>query len=202
MSHSKLWQELRGISSSSQSPPPSLSTSQPRNQTSNTTIFNNNNDTLRMNAYTYDTLPTEVQGPMKECVIRALENDTLSGDEVVQRIQQQQFLVANGTASVIDEMIRTYCTTTVIVTTLCDLVKIGTVECIPKIGPSATTDCWNPHYRRKVQRVTPIHEHHQQQQEPQQQYTIVTSESQEMLQQRRRLSFPMKLSKPWKHAKM
>ena len=198
MSHSKLWQELRGISSSpSQLPQPG--------HPPTTSLFNN--ETLRMNAYTYDTLPADIQGPMKECVIRSLDSDTLSGDEVVQRIQQRQ--LKNGTTSAMDEKILPYCTATVIVTTLCDLVKIGTVECLQKIGTSATTDCWNPHYRRKVQRVTPINEHQQQKQQQQkllEQHTIMSSSSssvsQELQQQRRRLSFPMKLSKPWKHAKM
>ena len=191
MSHSKLWQELRGMSSPSEQPghPPSTSL--------------HNNDTLRMNAYTYDTLPTDVQGQMKDYVIRALDTDTLSGDEVVRRMQQS----TNTTLSAIDESILPYCTATVIVTTLCDLVKIGTVECIQKIGNTAMTDCWNPHYRRKVQRVTPINDqHHQlQQRELLEKYTTVSSlsnASQELQQQRRRLSFPMKLSKPWKHAKI
>ena len=197
MSHSNLWQELRGISSTPSHP------LQP-GQIPSTSLFNN--DTVRMNAYTYDTLPTDVQESMKELIIRALDNDTLSGDEVVQRMQQQQS--TDGPVPVIDEQILPYCTATVIVTTLCDLVKIGTVECIQKIGTSATTDWWTPHYRRKVQRVTPINDHHHQQQHMLQQQqddirpALASSVSQELQQQRRRLSFPMKLSKPWKNTNM
>jgi hypothetical protein len=155
-----------------------------------------------MNSYTFDTLPTDIQGPIKECVIRALDTDTLSGDEVVQRIQQPQS--ADATVTAISEKILLYCTTTVIVTTLCDLVKIGTVECIQKIGNMA--NCWHPYYRRKVQRVTPINDQQKHQPDLLGQHSIRSSSSDdvslELREQRRRLSFPMKLSKPWKYAKI
>jgi hypothetical protein len=81
--------------------------------------------------------------------------------------------------------IQAYCTDNVIVTTLSELVKMGKVECIQKIGSSWSKNDWNPYYRRILQRVTPQNDVH----------TSTKKRSS-------KFSHLMKLSKPWKRAKM
>jgi CW-type Zinc Finger len=132
MSHSQLWQELRGATWSAL---PSLSSDPQR-------------DMERMNTFVYDTLPVDIQDLMKEYVLQVLDSETLFVDDILQRALSQ------NTDSLPRKLqtAHAYCSENVVVTTLCELVKTGRAECIKKIG-SSSSDNWNPCYRRKVSRV-------------------------------------------------
>jgi hypothetical protein len=116
MSHSHLWQELRGVA-------PSLAPQ---------SMIGLQNEDVRLNSYTFDTLPFPVQDLMKEYVLRVLDVETLSSYDVVRLGQSLNI------ASLPQQLqnIPAYCTDNVIVTTLSELVKMGKVECIQKIGSS------------------------------------------------------------------
>jgi CW-type Zinc Finger len=132
MSHSQLWQELRGIAWSAL---PSLSSDPQR-------------DIERMNSFVFDTLPVDMQDLMKEYVLHVLDTETLFVGDIVRQALSQN----------IDSLPRrlqpahSYFSENVVVTTLCELVKTGRAECIQKIGSSSSHSGWNPYYRRKIPR--------------------------------------------------
>ena len=125
MSHSRLWQELRG----------------------NAQILNGNipGKPLRAPFYSFDTLPVNLRQSMKDLILHALGTQTLTGDEVLLEAQCRNWdNVPKGWAAS-----RAYCSINVVVTALCDLVKEGVVECVQSnMGDNWDISQWNPRYRR------------------------------------------------------
>jgi len=125
MSHSRLWQELRG----------------------NAQGLNGNipGKPLRAPFYSFDTLPVNLRQSMKDLILHALGTQTLTGDEVLLEAQCRNWdNVPKGWAAS-----RAYCSINVVVTALCDLVKEGVVECVQSnMGENWDISQWNPRYRR------------------------------------------------------
>lgn len=131
MSHSHLWQELRGVA-------------QPLSQQSNESI---------LNSYTFDTLPRDVQQPVKDFVLHVLNGSVvaLSGDDIVNKINHES-------VDALPEGFRkaqSFCTKNVVITALCQLVKDGTLDCIQKARSSWPMCDWNPHYRVALKAPAP-----------------------------------------------
>ena len=124
MSHSRLWKELRGetLPDSSES----------------------GNKPARDPFYSFDTLPVEMRQSMKDIILHALGNKTLTGDQVLLEAQCRNW----DNAPEGWKAARAYCSINVVVTALCELVKEGVVDCIQKIGPEWEIKHWNPLYRR------------------------------------------------------
>jgi CW-type Zinc Finger len=160
MNHSHLWRELRGA-----------------NQVNGNGMLNSQ---VNLNAYTFDTLPLDVQRAMKDYMLHVLDVGTFSGDDIVNLAKQPA-------VESLPEALRKahmYCTENVVITTLCHLVKEGKVDCIQKITNSWPIREWNPLYRRAMKRVPPP-------------FVAPTSKPRKTTP---RVSRFMKISKPWKHA--
>jgi CW-type Zinc Finger len=160
MSHSHLWRELRGA-----------------NQATGNGLLNSQ---VNMNAYTFDTLPLDVQRAMKDYMLHVLDVGTFSGDDIVNLAKQP----AVDSLPEALRKARMYCTENVVITTLCQLVKEGKVDCIQKITNTWPIREWNPLYRRAMKRVPPP----------------VVAQTSKPRKTTPRVSRFMKISKPWKHA--
>ena len=164
MSHSQLWQDLR-------------SAPNPLNVPSSSSILTN---PVRLASYTYHTLPPDIQQPVKDFLLYVLDTGTFVGDDVVRRARSFNL-------DSIPENLRQvppFCTENVVITTLCELVKEGKVDCVQKIGANWTMKDWCPHYRRAQKRAPPPE-----------------VRSSRAVASRKRTSRCMKIAKPWKRAK-
>jgi len=81
---------------------------------------------------------------VKELILHILGNETLSSDEIVLAAREKD---TKDIPSDLEKAIP-FCTVNVVVTTLCELVKRGHVECLQSMGPKWTIADWNPRYRR------------------------------------------------------
>lgn len=166
MSHSNLWKELRnathqwnGSNGTSDKPPTNPS------------------------FYTIDTLPNDLRQSAKDLILHALGNKTLCSDEVVVAAQHSNTEnMADGWAAA-----RLYCSTNVVVTALCELVKEGAVECLQSMGPDWTVKDWNPRYRRVKARPVSV--------EPQDPFSKAAADA-------HKSSRCMKIAKPWKRSRV
>jgi hypothetical protein len=156
MSHSQLWQELRSAAQNS------------------TDINHVNVDSL-----TFETLPRDIQEPVKDFLLRVIETGTISGDEIVRRTKDGIVDAALLPGPI--QKARRFCTENVVITALCHMVKEGKLDCIQRMEPSWSTCGWNPHFRRAAT-VSPLP-----------QTLPKTSES-----PAHKRSRCMKISKPWK----
>ena len=169
MSHSQLWRELRAV-------PPLLV---PCNQSVLT-------DPVQLSSFTYHTLPRDIQQPMKDFLLHVLDSGTFAGDEVVCRAKA----TVPDTLPEAMRKARPFSTENVVITTLCELVKEGKVDCVQKIGANWTMNDWSPHYRRSVKRTTskaPLKDS--------------VSRTPKSRVAHKRDSRCMKIAKPWKRAK-
>ena len=97
---------------------------------------------LPSSAYTFDTLPADVQEPLKELLLDILGHETMPGDQVMLEAKN----VNRENLSEACVKARSFCTINVVVTALCHLVREGKVECIQELGKSWTD--FSPRYRR------------------------------------------------------
>lgn len=161
MSHSQLWRELRGV---------------PTTHSSGSILSTQ----ARMDSYIFDTLPSEAQQLVKDFLWHVLDVCTLSGEDVVLRAKSMNVdLLSKGL-----QKAQMFCTKNVVITTLCELVKVGKVDCIQKIGTNCSVYDWNPLYRRRLVKGPP------------------PVELQSTKERVRKDSRCMKISKPWKRTKM
>jgi len=172
MGHSQLWQDLR-------------SAAKPLNAPSSQSILT---DPAQLASFTFRTLPRDIQQPMKDFLLHVLGDGTFAGDEVVRRAN-----VLNPDS--IPESLRkaqSFSTENVVITTLCELVKDGKVDCVQKIGANWTMKDWSPHYRRSVKRVSPP---------PPPPGSDADIRLSSTVTHKRAASRCMKISKPWKRLK-
>lgn len=131
----------------------------------------------RSNHFTYDTLPHDVREPMKDLVEHSLASKTLSGDDLWLEVQGIKLSEMPSGC----ERARTFCTINVIVTTLCELVKEGRVECVQMSTTKGwILSDWNPRYRVVSRKSSS------------------TAISSDLSNEARKDSRCMKISKPWK----
>lgn len=162
MSHSNLWAELR------------TAAAQP---VSSSSTFSKQASLY----HTYETLPPELQIAVRDLIVHILGEKSLSADEILLELQCRKF------EGIPDDWsrVRPCCTVNVVVTTLCELVKEGAVDCLQKMGPNWSVKDWNPRYRRsKPRRVV-----------------VAASEPTKPLEDTLRTSRCMKIAKPWKRSR-
>jgi len=134
MSHSNLWKQLRNAA----------------DQLNGTNGSDKPPSKIQKSFYTFDTLPNDVRESARDLILYALGDKTLSSDDIVLEAQRSNLEnMPEGWSNA-----QSYCTTNVVVTALCELVKEGTVECLQKFGPGWTVKDWNPRYRRTKTRST------------------------------------------------
>lgn len=138
MSYSNLWKELKNAESRWDG---SLDTSTTAGKKPTNPSF-----------YTFETLPNHIKKPVKELILYALSDKTLSSDQIVNEAQ------SCSTENMPEDWstARLYCSSNVVVTTLCELVKEGTVQCLQRMGPEWTVKDWDPRYRRSKARPVSV----------------------------------------------
>lgn len=169
MSHSNLWNELKSAAQPFVDRAAGVDLVAMRNRGS-------------FSCYTYQTLPVEVRGSTRELILRVLGDRTLSSDDIIREAKTLQAENIPGSLA----LARPFCTTTVVVTALCELAKEGSVECLQKMGPNWSIKDWDPRYRRAKVRIAV---------EPK-------SKHQAAAKQHQAASRCMKIAKPWKRARM
>jgi len=166
MNHSNLWKELRNASYVRNDPGGGSGLDKP----------------LDPSIYTFDNLPTDIRQSTKDLIVHALGDKTLHSDEIVTETHRgnAENLPAGLSAA------RPYCTSNVVVTALCELVREGSVECLQKMGPEWTLKDWNPRYRRAKPRRS----------------AAETQAGTPKPAEAHKASRCMKIAKPWKRARV
>ena len=92
----------------------------------------------------FDALSTQARESMKDIVLHCLRDQTLTGEELHAQVRDRNWENAPlGWAAV-----RTYCTENMVVMTMCELVKMGVLECFRIDGPFPNGQLWTLCYRR------------------------------------------------------
>ena len=169
MSRSQLWRDLRA--------------GPPFDAPSNQNVLT---DPVQLSSFTYHTLPRDIQEPMKEFLLHILDSGTFAGDEVVRRANA---VVPDSLPEPMRKA-QPFSNENVVITTLCELVKEGNVDCVQKIGANWTMKDWSPHYRRSL-RLAPAPGP----------TSLCEGRTRKELLSHKRASRCMKIAKPWKRVK-
>uniref|UniRef100_A0A7S3P6X2 CW-type domain-containing protein n=1 Tax=Amphora coffeiformis TaxID=265554 RepID=A0A7S3P6X2_9STRA len=92
----------------------------------------------------FDALSTQARESMKDIVLHCLGDQTMTGEQLHERVRDRDWESAPlGWAAV-----RKYCSENMIVMAMCDLVKMGVLECFRVDGPFPNGQLWTLCYRR------------------------------------------------------
>ena len=126
----------------------------------------------------FDDLPAESREALKDIVLHCLGDSTLTGEEVHKQVRAKDWesAPAGWTA------VRKYCTENILVMAMCELVRMGVLECFRVDGPFPNGLLWTLCYRRAKARISP---------------PLAASPAVELPSTGSRC---MKIAKPWKRA--